>query len=37
MGNAKPLQRAYDYIIEDEELMSIFIPTIRADFSISET
>ena len=26
-----------DYIIEDEELMSIFIPTIRADFSISET
>ena len=26
-----------DYIIEDEELISIFIPTIRADFSISET
>jgi medium-chain acyl-[acyl-carrier-protein] hydrolase len=26
-----------DYIIEDEELMSIFITTIRSDFSISET
>jgi medium-chain acyl-[acyl-carrier-protein] hydrolase len=24
-----------DYIIEDEELMSIFIPIIRADFCIS--
>ena len=26
-----------DYIIEDEELISIFIPIIKADFSISET
>lgn len=26
-----------DYIIEDDELISTFIPTIRADFSISET
>jgi medium-chain acyl-[acyl-carrier-protein] hydrolase len=26
-----------DYIIENEELMSIFMPTIRADFCISET
>ena len=26
-----------DYIIKNEELLSIFIPTIRADFCISET